>query len=105
MILCCVSDIAEGEAKGLYLEGGESVFAVKKGGEIFVYRNQCPHLGIPLEMMPDKFLDLDKEYIQCSTHGALFQIEDGFCVAGPCSGASLVKQDFEILGDEIHLKL
>jgi nitrite reductase/ring-hydroxylating ferredoxin subunit len=27
--------------------------------------------------------------IQCATHGALFLIESGECVAGPCAGQSL----------------
>ncbi len=27
--------------------------------------------------------------IVCSTHGAEFRIEDGFCLRGPCAGRSL----------------
>jgi len=27
--------------------------------------------------------------IQCATHGALFLIESGECIAGPCAGQSL----------------
>jgi nitrite reductase/ring-hydroxylating ferredoxin subunit len=27
--------------------------------------------------------------IQCALHGALFRIEDGYCLYGPCQGASL----------------
>lgn len=103
MFLCKIDDVAESASKGFKINRDKLVFAVKKEGEFFVYENTCPHLGIPLEMMPDQFLDLDKEFIQCSTHGALFQIESGLCIAGPCSGASLRAQAFEIRGDELHL--
>ena len=27
--------------------------------------------------------------LRCSKHGALFQINDGLCVEGPCQGESL----------------
>ena len=29
------------------------------------------------------------ECLQCSFHGARFQIDDGYCIAGPCQGRSL----------------
>ncbi|MEE8263379.1 MAG: Rieske (2Fe-2S) protein, partial [Gammaproteobacteria bacterium] len=41
--------------------------------------------------VPDQFLDETGNLLQCATHGALFRIEDGFCVAGPCTGASLTQ--------------
>ena len=34
-------------------------------------------------------LSQDQKYIICSTHGALFEIEDGLCVSGPCRNAYL----------------
>ena len=37
----------------------------------------------------DRFLDPDGSLIQCSTHGALFEIESGRCIAGPCKGQYL----------------
>jgi nitrite reductase/ring-hydroxylating ferredoxin subunit len=39
--------------------------------------------------MPDQFLDYDKRYIQCTSHGAVFEIKTGFCVSGPCQNQSL----------------
>jgi len=64
-------------------------FAVRQGDQIHLYRNHCPHLGLPLEWMPDQFLDREGHYIQCATHGALFRIDNGLCVSGPCQGESL----------------
>lgn len=54
-----------------------------------VYVNACPHLGIPLEPLPDRFLDGAGRHFVCSTHGARFRVEDGFCIAGPCTGDRL----------------
>lgn len=104
MILCRVDEIAEDQCKGFVLAEYEQIFLVKKDGQLFMYENRCPHLGIPLEMMPDQFLDFEKSFIQCSTHGALFNIDNGFCIAGPCKGASLQKKAFEIIDEEVCIK-
>jgi len=74
-----------------YMLGGDeqSAFVVYKRGEIYAYQNHCPHLGMELNWQPDQFLSFDNHSIQCSLHGALFRIEDGFCYSGPCCGESL----------------
>ena len=81
-------DIPEGDSKGLEVEGAY-LFAVKRDDKVYLYRNSCPHLGTPLEWEEDRFLDSDGALIQCSTHGALFTIETGQCLAGPCKGQYL----------------
>ncbi len=86
--LCRVEELPEGSARG-FEAGGEPVFAVRRFGEVYAYRNSCPHIGVPLEWLPDQFLDSEGELIQCATHGALFLIETGLCVAGPCTGEAL----------------
>jgi nitrite reductase/ring-hydroxylating ferredoxin subunit len=53
------------------------------------YVNRCPHAGTELDWNPGRFLDETGLYFQCSTHGALFEPSTGYCVAGPCRGASL----------------
>ncbi len=86
--LCNGVDVIEGASKGFQLDG-QQLLAVRKDGILHVYLNRCPHRGIPLEWLPDQFLDSSGSLIQCATHGALFLIESGECVAGPCAGASL----------------
>ncbi len=86
--LCHVDEIEERSSKGFQV-GRKYIFAVKKDGQLFVYYNYCPHLGTPLEWQEDRFLDSDSALIQCSTHGALFVIESGKCILGPCKGKSL----------------
>ena len=94
--LCRIDDIPEGGSKGFGDGTTDSVFAVKKDGEVYVYRNRCPHAGAPLNWMSHRFLDRDRGNIICSAHGALFDIPTGRCVAGPCPDQFLTAVTFEI---------
>lgn len=66
-----------------------AVFLVQFDGLLYAYLNRCPHLGIELNWMPDQFLESGGDLIICSTHGALFKIDDGLCISGPCQGQAL----------------
>ena len=92
VVLCRLDDIPDGGCKGFQIGKGAArreLFGVRRGGRVFVYENSCPHTGSPLDWQPDVFLDVEKQFIQCATHGALFRIEDGYCVHGPCIGGHL----------------
>ena len=92
LVLCRLEEIEDGGAKGFTLGEGldaEELFVVREGRRLRAYVNSCPHTGVPLELVPDRFLNADGSYIICSTHGALFRIGDGYCVAGPCAGDCL----------------
>ena len=78
------------------------MFVVHKDGQFFGYYNICPHTGASLDWQPDQFLDLDKALIQCATHDALFVIDTGFCVSGPCQGESLHIITLTIMDDVIY---
>jgi nitrite reductase/ring-hydroxylating ferredoxin subunit len=70
--------------------GGEaSGFAVRHRGKVRAYLNRCPHLGTELDWQPGQFFEESGLYLICSTHGALFEPDDGSCIEGPCRGASL----------------
>jgi len=86
--LCPPGDLPEASSRGFNLEG-RPLFAVRRDQQVYVYTNRCPHRGVALEWQPDQFLDQSASLIQCATHGALFLIENGECVAGPCAGQSL----------------
>lgn len=100
--LCSIHDIEESKSKGFDSHQGP-VFVVKKDDVIFVYKNVCPHLGVNLEFLEDEFLDQDGALIECSTHGALFEIESGHCLAGPCQGEYLSTVEFKIENDIIKV--
>lgn len=91
-----IDELAEDSCREFALDSNRRGFAVRKDGRLYLYENRCPHLGIELNWQEHTFLDPDCVLIQCSTHGALFQIENGRCVSGPCLGESLVPIPFEI---------
>ena len=86
--LCAPNELTEGQSRGFAVTELK-LLVVRREGQVYAYQNRCPHRGIPLEWQPDQFLDHSNSLIQCATHGALFLIESGECVAGPCSGQSL----------------
>ncbi|RYY73965.1 MAG: Rieske (2Fe-2S) protein [Gammaproteobacteria bacterium] len=97
-----IQDIPENGSKGFECRG-EKYFAVKKQNSLYVYKNSCPHIGVALEWVEDQFLDSSHTMIQCANHGALFVIESGVCVAGPCTGQRLAPAKFNIVDDFICL--
>ena len=86
--LCAPSELAEGQSLGFVIDQ-LNLLVVRRDGQVHAYLNRCPHRGIALEWQKDRFLDDSGSLIRCATHGALFLIESGECVAGPCEGQSL----------------
>lgn len=86
-ILCRMNDISDPGSRGfLPYESADRVFAVRKGLEIFVYLNICPHQIQPMEFMRHQFLNSEKTEIMCFAHGAHFDIRTGECIKGMCEG-------------------
>ena len=102
--LCNLSDIEDGNSAAFTAEfDGKTnmVLAVRNGEQVSVYLNSCPHTGGPLDIRPGNFLSKDKKHLLCSTHGALFNIEDGYCVFGPCQSSSLESIPVQIKDGQI----
>ncbi|UCB55862.1 MAG: Rieske 2Fe-2S domain-containing protein [Thiotrichales bacterium] len=106
--LCHADEISDPGSKSFEFKHGRkniSLFVVHKDGSFSAYINSCPHTGVNLEWQQDQFLDMDNMYIQCSTHDALFEIDSGECVAGPCVGDRLQALELVIEDDQISVKL
>ena len=71
-------------------------FVVRRGEEVFAYQNYCMHVGHPLNWRPGEFLNQDGSLIVCASHGALYEIDSGVCVAGPCPGKTLRAIEVEV---------
>jgi len=89
-LICASAELADG-GKGVRFELAthSQGFAVRHCGKVRAYVNRCPHAGSELDWEPGEFFDETGLYLICSTHGALFEPGNGYCVAGPCRGASL----------------
>lgn len=98
-------DLAENECRQFDLPGDNTGFVVRHRNRFHAYLNRCPHLGIELNWMPDRFLDADRCFIQCATHGALFTIDDGQCIAGPCAGDQLVALELQQCDGQLRITL
>ena len=103
-LLCTSTQIPDDQSIGFSLDN-KAIFAVRKQGKLYVYRNQCPHLGINLEWLENQFLDTDGCLIQCAMHGALFLIEDGQCISGPCQGQKLTAIEYQELDGQVFVQL
>lgn len=97
-VLCTLDEIDNKASKAFHTPLGD-LFAVKKKDKLYLYANECPHLGVNLEWQTDQFLDSSKQLIQCAAHGAQFLIESGQCIQGPCSGQKLRAIPYEINRD------
>ncbi|WP_111638242.1 Rieske (2Fe-2S) protein [Marinomonas shanghaiensis] len=91
-VLCHIDDIDEGTTKG-FLEnnaGQDLLFIVKVKGQLFAWRNACPHVsGAPMAWRKDAYMDAKRQHVACHAHGALFEPDTGMCIQGPCLGKAL----------------
>ena len=103
--ICAADEVKEG-GKGLRFPltaCGEdaSGFVIRFGGVVYGYLNRCAHVPIELDWNPGDFFDGSGLYLMCSTHGAIYEPETGYCSAGPCRGGRLrriavLEQDLQI---------
>ncbi len=105
-VLGPLDEIAEGAAKEYRFGFGPAafrMFVVRKGGDVYGYVNQCPHSAAPLNHYPDQFLTDDGGLLLCMQHFALFTVEDGMCVEGPCEGRALTAVELEVQEGQLVL--
>ena len=105
-MLCPLIELVDGRSRGFdpLDEGRDTMFVVRRGVELYAYRNACPHLDFArMAWKKDEFLNGDGSRIMCAAHGALFRIEDGICEQGPCVGSALTSVPIEVLDGVLYL--
>ncbi len=93
-LLVCDSDAV--------LEGGKGIrfpvtsfgdpatgFVVRYNGKVHGYLNRCAHIPIELDWAEGEFFESSGLYLMCSTHGAIYIPDSGYCAGGPCKGGRL----------------
>lgn len=105
--LCRQDEISEQQCKEFVIKDSMPVleiFLTQWNKQIYAYKNSCPHTGVTLNWQPDQFFDITGQFFLCSTHGAMFRINDGVCVHGPCVGASLTPLTLVFMDGAIFLE-
>ena len=93
-IVARVGDLEPGAVKKFWLICEKyrlDAFLVNDQGIYHAYVNRCRHMPTPLDFVRDEFLSDDGRFLQCYTHGALYEFASGECIAGPCKGESLYR--------------
>ena len=86
-----LEDIPEGATRGFDPsgDGEDSIFIVRRRGELHAYRNRCPHQGARMAWKRHAHLNRAADRIICYAHGAQFDVATGRCLLGPCLGQAL----------------
>lgn len=91
--LCASAELAERGRAWVFdvTQYGQPVraFVLRHEGRLVAYLNRCVHVPTEMDWQPGEFLDSDKRFILCSTHGAAYAPDTGRCVGGPCGRGRL----------------
>ena len=102
--LCPLADLGDPGSRGFRFRVERDLFAgfvIRRGEGVIGYVDSCPHAGWPLAGFAGRYLTRENDLILCSGHAALFKIEDGACVAGPCPGDKLFPWPVEVRDGQI----
>jgi nitrite reductase/ring-hydroxylating ferredoxin subunit len=103
--LCGVADVPDGGAIAVHVDsstGGFDLILVRTGGRVAAYHNECPHAGRRLDWAPGRFL-IENGTLICAAHGAVFALESGACLGGPCRGSGLRSVPVEAIDGQVCL--
>jgi nitrite reductase/ring-hydroxylating ferredoxin subunit len=105
-VLCASADLEEkGRAilfEVLVYRQPARAFALRYDGRVVAYLNRCAHVPAEMDWQPGEFLDSDREFIICSTHGAVYEPLTGRCAGGPCGRGRLTVIDTEERGGQVY---
>jgi nitrite reductase/ring-hydroxylating ferredoxin subunit len=88
------SELPDGGSRGFdpLGTGRDTVFIVRRGADLYGWRDACPHLGnqgSPMAWRKDAYLNHSGTRVVCHAHGAQFDPVTGVCLLGPCLGQAL----------------
>ncbi len=84
-------------------QGIRPAFVIRYRGKPQAYLNRCAHVSVELDAQPGQFFDFAGLYLVCSTHGAAYVPETGYCIGGPCKGLRLTKLAVEERNGGVYL--
>lgn len=103
--LCNLDDIEDGHTRRAIFPGQsnqQTMILVRDGERAYAFENLCPHYNLPLDFKGDDFKHPERNLIRCKNHQALFRMNDGVCVEGPCKGKRLKVVEIEVIDRRIY---
>jgi nitrite reductase/ring-hydroxylating ferredoxin subunit len=100
-------EVGAGRTKKFFLQcAGREVeaFVLNHDGAFFAYVNKCCHIPMTMDWVENQFLTEDERFIQCATHGALYEPASGECVSGPPIGQCLTAVPLIVRDGVIHAR-
>lgn len=100
--LCALAELPEDNGLERRFGEGERAFRVvvfRAGDGARAYVNECPHFHVRLNFREAVFCVYDLgegRQLMCAHHTAMFRIDDGACVDGPCVGDRLLAVDVAV---------
>lgn len=94
IVVCRADALGEGSTAKFRIGRGRQAregFVIRHQGVLHAYHNECRHVPMTMDWVENRFLSRDGCWIQCATHGALYEIASGLCVAGPPAGQHLLR--------------
>lgn len=102
-VICDANDIAEDCARRFIVKS-LNLIVVHKNGKFYAYKNECPHMNLPLTNHSKGIIDENQKHLVCIQHRAEFDIENGYCIRGPCQGMVLEPVNLETKNGKLFLK-
>ncbi len=93
-------------ARGRFVRLGPAFGGVvvgRVGGSWRAYRNECKHRALPLDLGGSSPMSDDGTRLLCHQHGALYRLDDGLCIVGPCFGERLQALSVREDGDALEI--
>jgi nitrite reductase/ring-hydroxylating ferredoxin subunit len=104
-----LNDVQRAEiARGRFVRLGPAFGGVVVGrvaGAWRAYRNECRHRALPLDLGARSPTSDDGRHLLCNQHGALYRLDDGWCVSGPCAGERLAALAVREDGDALEIEV
>ncbi|MBB4144927.1 Rieske (2Fe-2S) protein [Rhizobium rhizoryzae] len=98
--LCNSAEVQEGEAKGFGPLTGfrRKIIVVRRNGTLHAWLDACPHYstGTPMAWKIDAYLNGERTHLTCHSHNALFEMDTGECILGPCLGQRLTRIEIAV---------
>ena len=96
--VCALSDVPEGGALGVEVEG-TPIAVVRTGGEIYALRHVCSHAEVPLSEG-----ELYDHTLECWLHGSCFDVRTGE-PTGPPATEPVPTYPVKTEGDDVYVAL